>query len=170
LNEQYKAKPTTFNGVTYKSKSEARLAACFDAWGWSFSYETVSVGNWKADFTVKDSESVTVIEYKPTKPTSDYLRDLSSNFSKILLAARANPLLKKTSVCCELWCVDFWNNIVDAWRFYENGTSIPLCWIKTYDFSPGKDFRFDLRSSSQTYDYTQMVLERMQRNKNGHSN
>ena len=169
MNEQYKAKPTIFNDVLYRSKSEAKLAVCFDSWGWSFTYETVSVHSWKADFTVRNKSCIRVIEYKPTMPTDEYLRDLSSNFFKVMKAAKANPLLHQTTLFCELWCVDFWNGTSSGLRF--NLKSFPFSIdheLSTYDFSPGKDFRFDLRSSSQSYEYTKSALERMRRNANSY--
>jgi hypothetical protein len=167
LTEQYKAKPTLFNGTTYRSKAEARLAVCFDAWCWNYKYENVSVGNWKPDFTIQDGSFVRIIEYKPCNPTLEYLEDLARNFKTLLRALRVHP---EINARCDLWCIDFWNDKRSGFEFFENGKKESIDHELTlYDFSPGMDFRFDLRSSSQDYDYAYDVteiLERMRRNDN----
>jgi hypothetical protein len=155
LSEQHKAKPTLFNEVLYRSKSEARLAVCFDSWMWNYSYESVSVGKWKADFVTRSGNEIRVIEYKPVMPTEEYLRDLRSNFLKVMDAAKANPLLieNRATLSCELWCVDFWNDVSHGFYFCQRKKDLePLLDFSSFDFSPGKEFRFDLNSTSKNFE------------------
>ena len=42
--------PTTYQGVRFRSRLEARWAAFFDLAGWSWEYEPVELAGWAPDF------------------------------------------------------------------------------------------------------------------------
>ena len=155
LTEQYKAKPTLFNGTTYRSKAEARLAVCFDAWGWDYEYEPIirSMPRFKPDFLIRHkNERIRVIEYKPCVPTDRYMEDLLRNFRTLL----RNNMDKKDSIRCELWCVDFYEKISTRFRYSLDSSYRGIgCEQLGFDdlrksFAPGSDFRFDLTNQSAT--------------------
>lgn len=154
MTEQYKAIPTMFNGVRYRSKSEARLAVCFDAWGWNHEYEPTikSMPRFKPDFLIRHkNEKVRIIEYKPCVPTDKYMNTLLSNFRTLF----RNNTYKRDSIRCELWCIDFYNQ--DSCRFRYSLDDSYQIEIDALDFnalgksfSHGSDFRFDLTNQSAT--------------------
>lgn len=47
-----KAHPTTYAGVRFRSRLEARWAAFFDLAGWAWSYEPIDLAGWSPDFAV----------------------------------------------------------------------------------------------------------------------
>jgi hypothetical protein len=144
-----KAKPTKYKGILYRSKSEARLAVCFESWGWKFKYEPVwsSVPRFKPDFLTEDqNKNLRVIEYKPVKPNKTYQEELFRNFRTLMQSHQSDPVRERLS--CELWCVDFWNDTAEG-CFMNYRTLLPkkLRELKELDFSCGKEFRFDLHES-----------------------
>jgi len=52
MNYIYKAHPTNYHGVTFRSRLEARWAAFFDLAGWSWEYEPIDLNGWTPDFRV----------------------------------------------------------------------------------------------------------------------
>jgi hypothetical protein len=56
--------PTTYNGVNFRSRLEARWAAFFDAAGWRWSYEPVDLDGWIPDFVLHLKEPI-YVEVKP---------------------------------------------------------------------------------------------------------
>lgn len=50
----YKARPTTYAGVNFRSRLEARWAAFFDLAGWRWEYEPVDLVGWSPDFLLFD--------------------------------------------------------------------------------------------------------------------
>lgn len=96
---QYKAKPTKFNGVTFRSKLEARWSVFFTMLGLSYIYEheyfiLPDDVYYKPDFFI-DAIPYSIIEIKPTKPTKgekDKCRELSKlDYNVMLLAGAVNP-------------------------------------------------------------------------------
>lgn len=145
-----KAIPTKLNGVTYRSKSEARLAVCFFDWGWKFKYEPKfpSMPKFNPDFLIAhEDDRFRVIEYKPVLPLRKYIRELERKFSTLI----KNNWDVRDKVRCELWCVDFYNKHHEFLRF-ENDTSrlvrVKMDIPEGKGFNVGCDFRFDL--SDQT--------------------
>jgi hypothetical protein len=55
------AHPTTYNGVNFRSRLEARWAAFFDLNGWEWSYEPVDLDGWSPDFLLDGH----LVEIKP---------------------------------------------------------------------------------------------------------
>ena len=140
-----KAKPTKFNGILYRSKSEAMLAVCFDEWGWKFQYEPPISARFKPDFAITHrSGNIRFIEYKPIRPKDKYIDELWVNYKRVLLHARSGTV----KVRCEMWCLDFWHEKYVGYRFNED--CIDVFSMEKYDFSPGKDFRFDLHDCSDS--------------------
>ncbi len=155
-----KAKPTRYNGVLYRSKSEAMLAVCFDAWGWAFEYEPRlrSMPSFKPDFLIKHSDNrLRVIEYKPKRPTDLYTRDLFRKFRTLIF----NNEKDQDRLSCELWCVDFWNATSEALFInYEKMIPSRLQGIEQQDFSFGSNFRFDLTEYPEAkVDLTKIIPE-----------
>lgn len=77
------AKKTEYRGVCFRSRSEARLAVCFDAAGWRWEYEPkeLDVNGWKPDFlVVRKNRRPIVVEYKPARPSDEYINELTQRF------------------------------------------------------------------------------------------
>ena len=79
--ECIKAKPTTYKGIRFRSKSEARFACMLDYADMSWQYEPpVSIAGmeWSPDFAVRvglDYGGIVfdcLVEYKPSEPTEEY--------------------------------------------------------------------------------------------------
>lgn len=64
------AKPTTYNGVNFRSRLEARWAAFFDICDLKWIYEPVDFGAWSPDFLVRDCNSLNY--YSEVKPIIDF--------------------------------------------------------------------------------------------------
>lgn len=62
MNYTIKAIPTTYRGVRFRSRLEARWAAMFDKLGWHWRYEPLDLDGWIPDFIVND---VLPVEVKP---------------------------------------------------------------------------------------------------------
>lgn len=59
--------PTTYSGVRFRSRLEARWAAFFDYVGWRWDYEPLDLNGWIPDFVLHGHEGKTVmVEIKPT--------------------------------------------------------------------------------------------------------
>lgn len=56
--------PTTFEGVNFRSRLEARWAAMFDLLGWRWTYEPIDLAGYIPDFVVHLAEP-TLVEVKP---------------------------------------------------------------------------------------------------------
>ena len=59
-----KAIPTTYAGVNFRSRLEARWAAFFDLCGWKWDYEPFDLDGWAPDFLLKGKIKA-LIEVKP---------------------------------------------------------------------------------------------------------
>ncbi len=60
-----KAIPTTYAGVQFRSRHEARWAAFFDLAGWKWDYEPFDLDGWAPDFMLKGRVKA-LVEVKPT--------------------------------------------------------------------------------------------------------
>ena len=60
-----KAIPTTYAGVNFRSRLEARWAAFFDLVGWEWDYEPFDLNGWTPDFLLKTSIGHVLAEVKP---------------------------------------------------------------------------------------------------------
>jgi hypothetical protein len=52
MNYAIKSHPTTYKGVMFRSRLEARWAAYFDLIGWKWKYEPIDLVGWTPDFFV----------------------------------------------------------------------------------------------------------------------
>ncbi len=59
-----KAIPTTYAGVNFRSRLEARWAAFFDLCGWKWDYEPFDLDGWAPDFLLKGKVKA-LVEVKP---------------------------------------------------------------------------------------------------------
>ena len=94
-----KAIPTTYAGVNFRSRLEARWAAFFDLCGWKWDYEPFDLDGWAPDFLIKTLIATTLVEVKPTEierivvgkeTASDYEKAIkhSSRYQVMLLGVR----------------------------------------------------------------------------------
>lgn len=60
-----KAIPTTYAGVNFRSRLEARWAAFFDLCGWAWDYEPFDLDGWAPDFRVRTEIGPVLAEVKP---------------------------------------------------------------------------------------------------------
>jgi len=61
---KYAAIPTTYNGVNFRSRLEARWAVFFDLLHWSWKYEPLDLNGWIPDFEII-GKTRTLVEVKP---------------------------------------------------------------------------------------------------------
>lgn len=73
------AHPTTYAGVNFRSRLEARWAAFFDLCQWEWDYEPIDLIGWSPDFILKGEKDI-IIEVKPVSisqvPTHDEIRTM----------------------------------------------------------------------------------------------
>lgn len=60
-----KAIPTTYAGVNFRSRLEARWAAFFDLCGWKWDYEPFDLEGWAPDFRLRTKVGPVLCEVKP---------------------------------------------------------------------------------------------------------
>ena len=60
-----KAIPTTYAGVNFRSRLEARWAAFFDLCGWKWDYEPFDLDGWAPDFRIRTAIGPVLAEVKP---------------------------------------------------------------------------------------------------------
>lgn len=68
--------PTTYRGVNYRSRLEARWAAFFDVIGWQYTYEPFDAAGYIPDFLIHGDRPL-LIEVKPAVTHSDYLAPIA---------------------------------------------------------------------------------------------
>ena len=64
--------PTTYRGVRFRSRLEARWAAFFDRCNWKWSYEPLDLEGYIPDFLLHFDANDLLIEVKPTRPSDDH--------------------------------------------------------------------------------------------------
>ena len=67
MQEKLKAIPTTYRGIRFRSRLEARWGAFFDSMGWAWAYEPVDLDGWIPDFEVHGRYA----EVKPARSLED---------------------------------------------------------------------------------------------------
>lgn len=60
-----KAIPTSYAGVNFRSRLEARWAVFFDAMNWRWAYEPLDFGGWIPDFILHGARERILVEVKP---------------------------------------------------------------------------------------------------------
>ncbi|MGU3494231.1 hypothetical protein ACLBXM_09335 [Xanthobacteraceae bacterium A53D] len=58
--------PTTYAGVHFRSRLEARWAAFFDRVGWSWAYKPLDLPGWSPDFVLLSDHRNVLVEVTPT--------------------------------------------------------------------------------------------------------
>ncbi len=77
-----KAIPTTYAGVKFRSRLEARWAAFFDLIGWKWEYEPFDLDGWAPDFrVVAQKGSPILVEVKPVSSGAEP-QDVAKIFQK----------------------------------------------------------------------------------------
>jgi len=156
--ETIKAKPTTYKGVRFRSKSEARFAVLLDAnrWHWRYEPKHYKSGDWLPDFAVtvpvEWEPLVILVECKPCAVSDEYAKWIDREFQKTLASPTANH-------CCCLVETD--------WYGEENRPSASMCAAKAgphkriiealvfrtlYDargVENAKNYRFDLKDGGR---------------------
>jgi hypothetical protein len=79
----FAAIPTTFKGVTYRSRLEAKWACTFDLLGWAFEYEPFDLNGWIPDFALLWNEPL-LIEIKPFLKLDDQWLAVEQKISSAL--------------------------------------------------------------------------------------
>jgi len=71
-----KAVKTTYKGLEYRSRLEARWAAFFDSVGWDYNYEPIDLDGWFPDFRLKayDHRDV-LVEVKPFTELQQFINE-----------------------------------------------------------------------------------------------
>src|SRR5262245_39016319 len=59
-----RAIPTTYAGIRFRSRLEARYAVLFDLLGWRWSYEPIDLAGWIPDFVIHGARPI-LVEVKP---------------------------------------------------------------------------------------------------------
>ena len=59
--------PTTYKGIRFRSRLEAKWAAFFDQIAWPWEYEPFDLGAWSPDFLIKGPQRSLLVEVKPVE-------------------------------------------------------------------------------------------------------
>ena len=156
-----KARPTSFGGIEFRSKSEAMLACAMAAAHQVFEYEPewLRVGEYTPDFITvynpaygprkvyRSRELCTSLyEYKPSLPTRTYLNELHGRMEACmdLIGMRRDRVIP-TVVIGNDWnqnrCVMRWMNESGEWRTINGWECIGLT---DAHIQYARDYRFDL--------------------------
>jgi len=126
MSERVSAKPTTYAGVNFRSRLEARWAAFFDALGWPYEYEPFDVGGYIPDFVLLGERPV-VVEVKPAVSVEEMglysekiERGLAGKWDGDYLVVGVTPLFK--SAYWEGFCVGL---LSEWWPDYDQGSWVP---------------------------------------------
>lgn len=93
ITKQYpKARPTEYEGIVFRSKSEAIFARALDLRGFTWEYEPkrwLAEDGWGPDFWVVgyDQDHLIynmLVEYKPGEATDTYLKELHGRFGDMI--------------------------------------------------------------------------------------
>ena len=93
---------TTYNGVTFRSRLEARWAVLFDVIGWSWTYEPFDVRGYIPDFLI-NGERPMLVEVKPAATIPDLLahvnrlKDALRDWNHDVLLVGVSPLMPEAS-------------------------------------------------------------------------
>ncbi len=98
--------PTTYAGVNFRSRLEARWAAFFDLVGWEYSYEPIDLDGWIPDFVLHGAKQRVLVEVKPIFEADHNLLDrlsrsaIRSGYRNDILALGAEPLWEIKNWTC----------------------------------------------------------------------
>lgn len=88
--------PTTYAGVNFRSRLEARWAAMFDLLKWEWKYEPIDLNGWSPDFlldagVIFGSYQVVFVEVKPIYELTSELKIKTRNAAKVLRQTSGLP-------------------------------------------------------------------------------
>lgn len=64
MKNKFASIPTTYKGIDFRSRLEARWAVLFDLFKWEWEYEPIDLNGWTPDFKIKGNEDI-LVEVKP---------------------------------------------------------------------------------------------------------
>lgn len=82
--------PTTYNGVQFRSRLEARWAVFFDLMGWEWEYEPIDLNGWIPDFVIKGNIDL-LVEVKYFSVYSEYPSIDEKWLAQLTKIEQANP-------------------------------------------------------------------------------
>ncbi len=95
MTYKFRAIPTIYNHIQYRSRLEARWAAFFDLMNWKFTYEPFDLKTWSPDFKLTTAAGTNfLVEVKPNELNNTTLRlriGEASNFSNNILLINESP-------------------------------------------------------------------------------
>lgn len=90
MSDSLKARPTEYEGVVFRSKSEAMFARLLDMMNsdWAYEPDYMAVDGWLPDFVIPAVEEhfhviLLVVEYKPSNPTETYINEFAGRISRL---------------------------------------------------------------------------------------
>lgn len=96
---QIKAHPTTYDGVNFRSRLEAKWAAFFDELGWRWQYEPIDLDGWSPDFSITAQDGPVYVEVKPIEWCGEDMRgffnqaDERSDLKKVFSYSGNRPVI-----------------------------------------------------------------------------
>tara|TARA_R100001594_G_scaffold13896_1_gene29565 strand:+ start:19121 stop:19783 length:663 start_codon:yes stop_codon:yes gene_type:complete len=76
---------TRYGGTLFRSRLEARWAACFDNYGWQWTYEPFDLDGWFPDFLLKSETSKHPDVLVEVKPITSFCDETSQRIQKSLV-------------------------------------------------------------------------------------
>lgn len=141
MDYNYKAKPTLYNGITFRSILEARWAAFFDLVGWKYQYEPFEIGGRLPDFILYCSGSgynfkQVIAEVKPEAFCNDeFYKSLCKSYKgypAMILVLNENPFSVMEERTVKLGNeVDMYSDVSAAETLHID----PMCMKCVNDFS-----------------------------------
>jgi hypothetical protein len=74
METRHHAIPTTYKGVNFRSRLEAKWACMFDQLGWRWTYEPIDLAGWIPDFVIQGVKPI-LVEVKPIFEFDEALGD-----------------------------------------------------------------------------------------------
>ena len=78
----FRAHPTFYRGIKFRSRLEATWAAFFDQVGWPWEYEPFDLKGWVPDFLLKGNGRDVLVEVKPVDGTDPDVQNKISSAAK----------------------------------------------------------------------------------------
>lgn len=126
------AMPTTYSGVNFRSRLEAKWAAFFDIVGWTWEYEPATeFRGWIPDFRLLGAERDVFCEVKPVESRDDALWfEAASKImaSGVVAAGREPVILGSWPIGDQLgWICQWWGDQNPEDRIVEWADWLPAC-------------------------------------------
>jgi hypothetical protein len=128
--------PTTYNGIRFRSRLEAKWAYIFDRLGWEWDYEPFDLNGWIPDFVISkcgslrkqipyDSVKPLVVEIKPIVHTGNTESSAPDYVKKKIEKALDSPYFHKP------YSIDAWDKWFAGLQYYPLilGTHPSHAWV-----------------------------------------